>query len=1092
MSFKGRIGRLLWITSAALIVVAVFPVSSNAQPFNPSLMSGLHWRLLGPFRAGRTVAVAGVPSQPAVFYSGAVDGGVWKTDNAGITWTPIFDHEPIASIGAIAVAPSNPDIIYVGTGEPDPRSQISYGDGMYKSTDAGKTWTHIGLDKSQHIGKIVVDPTNPNRVFVAVLGNIYAASPERGVYRSNDGGKTWQKVLYKNPNIGAIDVTFAPTNSQVIYASLWATRRPPWSVYPPSNAPGSGVYKSTDGGTTWTHLTNGLPVVGVGKVGLAVAPTNSNRVYAIIDAKQGGLYRSDNAGASWKLMDGEARIWGRGWYFARVTVDPKDQDKLYVMNTSTYRSTDGGRSFEAIRGNPGGDDYHRLWINPNDPNRMVLSSDQGTIVSVNGARTWSSWNNQPTGQFYHIIADNRDPFWVYGPQQDSGPRGVVTDVPRGRINYAHWASTCTGGESDMIAIDPTSQAELYATTLLYDLYDSTLTRCNQITGVKKVVTPWAAYPGEAFRHTWTLPVIFSMVGRHALYFANQFMFKSTDKGEHWQKISPDLSRAHPGIPANLDTTTAADTTYLQKTGSSHWGVIYTIAPSPLEANTIWAGTDDGLIWVTRDGGSHWQNVTPPEVTAWSKVIMLDASHFDANTAYAAIDRHRLNDYTPHVLRTRDGGKTWQEVDKGLPSDAYVMAIKEDPDRKGLLFAGTSIGVYVSFDDGDQWQSLRLNMPVVEVRDFAFHDNSVAIATFGRSLWILDDLNPLHQLNSAIAQSSACLFKPETAILKLGTGRSRTTSLKVAANLAPIDIASGAPRMKGALLDYYLKSDAKGPVTLEILNASGKVIRRYSSATKFPEQNPKTMDVPAVFRTTHAPLLATTGMHRFSWDLRAITPGEQGSMGAAADFGGHKVLPGQYTVQLNVDGKSYTQPLTVKQDPGSQQSVAALEAQTRMVQQIIGLQDRVAAAQHDVTQLRKQLKTLRAKVPGQSRIAASIAAVDRKAREIEGHAPPPNPDTTGVGDAAPAADSLEGLSHILGGISHTTQESMGAPTPTAVTGFDKVQQTVNITLDRWNRLKTQEVLPLNMQLRQAGLPTIRPFNVLRARPSPCCENQCLAC
>ncbi len=1063
--------RVAWLLAAALMAFAMAPMAASAQGYDAGLLSGLQWRLLGPFRAGRTEAVAGVPGQPNVFYSGAVDGGVWKTDNAGITWEPIFDDAPIASIGAIAVAPSNPDIIYVGTGESDPRSQISYGDGMYKSTDAGKTWTHIGLPKSMHISHVIVDPKNPQRLFVAVLGNLYAANPERGVYRSIDGGATWQKVLYKNPDVGAIDVVFAPDDPQVVYAALWATRRPPWNVYPPSNGPGSGVYKSADGGNTWTHLTKGLPTAGLGKIGLAVAPTDSNRVYAILDADQGGLYRSDDAGATWKLADGEARIWGRGWYFDRLTVDPKNADELYVMNTSVYRSTDGGHSFEAIKGTAGGDDYRRLWINPDDPDRMVLSSDQGTIVSVNGARTWSSWDNQPTGQFYHVIADNRDPFWVYGAQQDSGPRGVVTDVPEGRLTYAHWASTCTGGESDMLAVDPDSVADLYATTLLYDLNANTLTRCNQLTGVKKVVTPWAAYPGEQFRHTWTLPTVFSQAPGHALYFANQFMWKSTDKGEHWQRISKDLSRAKPGVPANLDPTTAADTTYQQKTGDSHWGVIYSIAPSPLQADTVWAGTDDGLIWVTHDGGTHWQDVTPKGLSAWSKVIMLDASHTDAGTAYAAIDRHRLNDYTPHVLRTRDAGKTWQEVIKGLPGKAYVQAIKEDPDRPGLLFAGTSIGVYVSFDAGDQWQSLQLNLPVTEIRDFAFHGNSVAIATFGRSLWILDDLSPLHQLDPAIARSNVHLFKPEVAVLRPGADHDqRDTSLAVATNLTPIEVASGAPRMKGALLDYYLKTAASGPVTLDILDAGGKVIRHYSSTTKYPAVDPKSLNVPAVWISTPPPLPATAGMHRFSWDLRAIAADGHGSTATDA-FGGHRVLPGTYTVKLTVDGTSYTQPLTVEQHAGTRQDPAALQARTALVQQVIGLQTKVAVAQRSVSQLRKQLAALHGQAGATGAVVKAVAKVDGDARELEGHAPPPLPDTTGVGDAAPASDSLLGLAQMLGGLSRTTQESTGAPTVAELAALDKLRQGVESTLARWQQFESGDLAKLNTQLRKAGLPEV---------------------
>lgn len=1070
MSLPARMRGLRWLVPLFLGVGAVMSaLPAMAQPFTPSLMSGLSWRLLGPFRAGRSVAIAGVPTQPNVFYFGAVDGGVWKTINAGTTWTPIFDKQPIASIGAIAVAASDPNVIYVGTGEADPRSQISYGDGMYKSTDAGKTWAHIGLDKSSHIGEIIVDPANPDRVFVAVLGNLYAANPERGVYGSTDGGKTWKKVLYKNANVGAIDLAFAPNNSQVIYASLWATRRPPWAVYPPANGPGSGLYKSTDGGSTWTHLTNGLPADAVGKIGIAVAPTDPNRVYAIIDAKKGGLYRSDDAGATWTLADGEARIWGRGWYFDRVTVDTKNPDKLYIMNTSTYRSTDGGKSFDAIKGAPGGDDYHRLWVNPHDPDRMVLSSDQGTIVSVDGAQSWSSWNNQPTGQMYHITADNRDPFWVYGAMQDSGGHPVTTDVSRGRITYRFWTQACTGGESNGIAADPLSEAELYGISF------TGVSRCNAATGSSQSISPLDAYPGEVFRHTWTLPVVFSMADKHAVYYSNQFLFKSVDGGKNWQKISPDLSRARPGIPANLDPTTAADTTYEQRTGGSHWGVIYTIAPSPLVADTVWTGTDDGLIWHTTDGGKNWKDVTPKSVTPWSKVIMLDASHFDAGTAYAAIDRHRLNDYGPHVLRTSDGGNTWQEVDSGLPHNAYVMSIKQDPGRKDMVFAGTSTGVYVSFDRGAQWQSLKLNMPPVEIRDFVFHDNSVAIATFGRAFWILDDLNSLHQLTPAVAQSAAYLFQPETAILHTGQGGfSRGASLKPATNMDPIEVASGEPRMKGAILDYYLKSAANGPVALEILDESGKVIRRYSSTDNSPVQNPKTMDVPAVWRTEPTPLQATAGMHRFSWDLHAITPGAPPATGMAAFFGGGSaVLPGQYTVKLTVDGQSYSQPLTVKMDPGIHYRVEALQAQAQMVDQIKALQAKVGVALHDVAKLRTQLQTLGAKASGQKKIATAIATLDLKAKNIEGYAAPPEPDSSGEGSAKPTPDSLKGLSASLMGMSFATQQGgVEAPTPAVITGYGKLQKAVDATLVRSHQLETTDVAQLNARLSKANLPAIQ--------------------
>lgn len=1078
MSSKANASMLFRPALAVLLLATgVSPVAAaGAAPFGPNLFSGMRWRHIGPFQGGRAVAVAGVPGQPNVFYQGAVDGGVWKTTNAGWTWKPIFDHEPIASIGAIAVAPSNPDTVYVGTGEADPRSQISYGDGMYKSTDAGKTWTHIGLEKSMHIGTIIVDPHNANRVFVAVLGNMYAASSERGVYRSLDGGQTWQKVLYENANVGAMDLAFDPDNAQVIYATLWATRRPPWSVYPPSNGPGAGIYKSTDGGSTWKQLTQGLPTEGVGKIGVAVAPTDPNRVYAIIDAKKGGLYRSDDAGATWKLVDNEARIWGRGWYFDRVTVDPKDENTLYVMNTSTYRSTNGGASFIAWKGAPSGNDFHELWIDPDDPDRMALSSDMlGTVITVDGGRIWSTWNNQPTAQYYHVYADNQYPFWVGGAVQDTGGHSVASDVPNGRITYRDKEHTCTGGESNDVVADPLGVAELYGIS-----FGGGPSKCNMLTGTSQNISPLLAYPDQVFRHDWTTPVAFSMANKYAFYFANQYLWQTADGGETWQKISPDLSREHPGIPSNLDPAAAADTTHDQETAGPRWGVIYTIAPSPLQADTLWVGTDDGLIWVTHDDGQHWSNVTPKSVTPWSKVIMLDASHFDANTAYAAIDRHRLNDYTPHVLRTRDGGKTWHELDDGLPPDAYVQAVKQDPGRKGMLWAGTSIGVYVSFDEGDHWQSLRLNMPVVEIRDFAFHGNSVAIATFGRGLWVLDDLNPLHQMNAVIADSPAYLFKPESAHLQAGgRGFSLGDNLAAAPDMDPVQLWSGTPRMQGAIIDYQLKSRANGPVSLDILNADGKVIRHYSSTTKYPEPKPKTLGFPAVWKTSPAPLPASAGMHRFAWDLRAIPSGAPALTGMAAFFGGsgHEVLPGQYTVRLTVDGRAYSQPLSVdapvvaptpRVEP---YNAANKRAQVRLMDRIQALQSKVESAEREAGRVHKQLVSRSKRASGQ--LASSIEAADRKVQDIEGHSAPPAPDTSGEGGANPSYDSLKGLYTTLKTLSMAAQQGgMGAPKRALITGFDKTGKTAEATLAAWAKFKARDIEQLNAQLRKSSFPIIQ--------------------
>src|SRR5215468_2806597 len=875
----------------ALVIVGL-PLVEAQRQYDASLYSGLRWRMIGPFRGGRVNGVTGVPGQPDTFYFGSVGGGVWKSNNSGRTWAPIFDSQPIASIGAIAVSPSNPNIVYVGTGETDVRSQISYGNGMYKSTDAGKTWTHIGLDSSRQVGRILVDPKNPDVVFVAALGHVYGPNPDRGVYRSRDGGATWQKALFKNDSVGAADLAFDPQNSQIIYASLWNTRRPPWSIYPPSYGPGGGMFKSTDGGSTWQPLTNGLPTEKLGRIGIAVAPTNRNRVYAIVDAKAGGLYASNDAGATWSLVSGDNRLWGRGWYFSKVVVDPKNADIVYVSNTALYRSTDAGKSWTPIKGAPGGDDYHQLWIYPDDPNRMIVGSDQGTVVSLDGGATWSSWYNQPTAQLYHIAPDYRDPYWVTGAQQDSGSIGVVSRSNRGRIFQSDWVGLCAGGESGYTAPDPLHPEILFG---------GAVTRCNVVTGEMKNVSPERGM-SERPRHTWTLPLVFSEADPRALYFSNQFLFKTTNGGESWAQISPDLTREDPGLPSNLDEATAADAPEGKRRG-----VIYTIAPSPLRAPTVWVGTDDGYIQLTNDDGKTWRNVTPPELTPWSKVVMIEASYFDVNTAYAAVDRHRLEDNEPYIYRTRDDGKTWQKITIGLPAGVYLQTVKEDTQRRGLLFAGTELGVFVSFNDGDQWQSLQLNLPPCSMRDLAIHEDDLIVATHGRGFWVLDDITALRQINDDVAKADAFLFLPADAVI-LPPGSENGTPL-------PLDepLADNPPY--GAIIDYYLKSAASGPVTLEILDPADETIRRYSSEDRSPPVNPDTLNVVAVWRPAPASLSAAAGMHRWVWDLRPTPTGERGAGGGFGERGGGPAsLPGMYTVRLTVNGKSYTQPLKLKMDP----------------------------------------------------------------------------------------------------------------------------------------------------------------------------------
>jgi photosystem II stability/assembly factor-like uncharacterized protein len=911
-----------------LLACALLVASAAFADVDPSLFGDLHWRLIGPFRGGRVLAVSGVPGEPQHFYFGHVNGGVWETRDAGRTWTPIFDDQPIGSIGALALAPSDPNVIYVGTGEADMRSDIAQGDGIYKSLDAGKTWTHAGLRDSQQIGRIVIDPADPNIVYVAALGHPYGPNAERGLFRSRDGGKTWARILSRNDSdTGAIDLAFEPGNARVIYAALWQTRRTPWSVYPPSNGPGSGLFKSTDGGDTWTELKGrGLPAK-PGRIGIAVAPSNPRRVYAIVDAEDGGMYRSDDAGATWIRAGADARVWSRGWYFGGITVEPKDADVIYSCNVNLYRSNDAGKTWAPVKGAPGGDDYHSLWIDPTTPSRRILGVDQGAVVSVNDGRTWSSWYNQPTGQFYHVITDDRFPYHVYGAQQDSGAAGIPsrTNAYDG-ITMMEFREVTAGGESDNVAPDPKDPEIIFGGRV-----EKLDTRTHQT----QSVDPTIAYP-ENDRRTWTLPLVFSRRDPRVLYFSNQRLFRTEDGGNHWTVISPDLTREAPGVPSNLDPATAALST------GKRPGVIYAVAPSRVADRDIWIGTDDGLIWRTRDEGTHWTNITPPALTAWSKVGIIDTSHFDAETAYAAVDRHRLDDFRPYIYRTHDGGKTWQSIATGIPNGSFVNAVREDSVTKGLLYAGTEKGVYVSFDDGDHWQPLQKNLPVTSVRDIDVHGNDVVIGTHGRSFWVMDDVTPLRQLTAAAA-TGPLLFKPATAVRERPAGFTGTPM--------PKDEPMAANPPNGAYIDYVLRNSPAQPVTLEILDEHDALVRRYISADAAPVADPVKLRTAPEWFATPSTLKTSAGMHRFVWPLRY--PARAAGSGAYAN--GVWARPGDYKVVLNVDGQRFTQPLTIVPDPRVKLPASAYAEQFALARQVEELQVAVAAALEEASTLVPKLR-----------------------------------------------------------------------------------------------------------------------------------------
>jgi len=926
-----------------------------------SLLPDLRWRHIGPFRGGRTVGAAGVPQQPNVFYIGVNNGGVWKTTDFGQTWSPLFDDQPTQSIGAVAVAPSDPNIVYVGSGEGLQRPDLSVGDGIYKSIDAGRTWTHLGLRDARQIGAVLVDPKDPNRVFVAALGHPYGPNDERGVFRSTDGGRTWQKVLYKDANTGAIDLAFDPSNAQTIYAVLWAARQGPWEYNNAYVGPTSGLFKSTDGGTTWQPLARGLPTPaqGLSRIGIGIAPSNPQRIYAWVTASKdfAGIYRSDDAGASWTRVNDEARVSGRGDDFANIRVDPKNPDIVYAANTSTYKSTDGGHSFVAWKGAPGGDDYHTIWINPTDPDIVLIAADQGGTITVNGGATWSSWYNQPTAQMFHVAADNRFPYWLYGGQQESGSAGVASRGNDGEITFRDWHPVGVE-EYGYAAPDPLHPGIVFG---------GKVTRYDERTGDVQNVGPVVIRDGKD-RFDRTAPIVFSPVDPHVLFFASQRLFKTIDGGRSWTTISGDLTRAQPGVPPTLGIY-AADAAK-----SDHRGVIYAIGPSPKDVNVIWTGSDDGAVHVTRDGGAHWSDVTPPALTPWSKVTQIDAGHFDAETAYISVSRFRTDDLTPLVFRTHDGGKSWTPITTGMATNAPANVVREDPRVKGLLYAGTERDVYVSFDDGHAWQPLTLNLPHTSVRDLIVKGDDLAIATHGRGFWILDDIAPLRELAanaSAQAVGPAYLFKPATAY-RLRRSQGTDTPL-------PPEVPAGQNPPDGAIVDYYLDADASGPVTVDVFTATNMLVRRYASDDRPEPVNEKDLAVPMYWVRQPRVLPATKGMHRWVWDLHYPAPNafEHDYPISAIDHDTPRVpegvlaRPGAYIVKLTVGGRTFTQPLTVKMDPRASITPLGLLQQFTLGSKIVELMNRSYAAK--LTDLNGDLATALDVVQGADRAPTPQAA-----------------------------------------------------------------------------------------------------------------------
>jgi photosystem II stability/assembly factor-like uncharacterized protein len=1032
-----------------VIIAALLASVHLAAQIPSSLFDGLRWRMIGPFRGGRAVTASGVAGDPATFYFGAVGGGIWKTTNGGTSWTPIFDRESTASVGALEVAPSNPNVIYAGTGEADIRSDLGSGNGVYKSIDAGRAWTHIGLDETRQIGRIAVHPTNPDIVYVAALGHAYGPNQERGVFRSTDGGRTWQKVLYKGPNIGATDLAIDPENPQVIYATLWQAQRPPWSTYGPMEGPGGGLYKSMDGGDHWTQLTgNGLPQGPWHRAAVAVAHGNQGRrVYALIDAVAAtGLFRSDDAGRSWTQVSNDARIDSRAWYFSSITVDPKDPDTLYIPNVAIYRSTDGGRNFTVLKGAPGGDDYHFLWIDPTAPSRMIQASDQGVSISLDRGNTWSSWYNQPTAQLYHVITDNQFPYHVYASQQDSGTVALASRTDHGHIlEYDRWS--VGGAESGYIAQDAANPNIFY----VGNTYGS-LDRFDKRTTQGQNITPWPLAAGgdisqRKYRFPWTAPLVVSPMD-HALYYGSQYVMKTVDGGLTWHELSPDLTGAVRGNSAPAGEPT------IESAKQRGYGVVYTIAPSPLGAEQIWAGSDTGLIHLTRDGGKTWSNVTPKGLSDWSKITHIEASHFAAGEAYAAVDRHRLDDNKPYLFRTRDFGKTWTAITSGIGPTSFLNAVREDPARRGLLYAATETAVYVSFDDGDHWQSLQLNMPAVSVRDLVIHGDDLVIATHGRSFWILDDISPLRQANAQAAASDVWLFKPTTAI--------RLNSEAFLGTPFPPETPQAENPPDGAILDHYLKPAAAGEVTLEILDSKNEVVRRFSSSDK-PVQSRRRLAIADYWIEPPQSLGARAGMSRGVWDLRypSAFP-EAGGGGEGGPPGrGPLVLPGTYQVRLTAAGHQLTQPLKVVMDPRSTATPTDLAKQFDLAFKAWRDLKKTSDTRGQLTALRRRLAEIKSSA---NTAQVSLASeVDTEAARILGG--------SGGRGASATPSGLGAAQTQLNAALSVAESADRTPPAAAYTLYEQGSRGLTAQLAAWEALKNGKLAELNRALRAASLPEI---------------------
>ena len=1015
------------------------------------LYEGLEFRNIGPYRGGRVTAVAGVRGKPLVFYQGACGGGVWKTVDGGSNWQPVSDKFcTTGAVGAIGIAESDPNVVYVGMGEAPIRGNVSHGDGVYKSTDAGKTWKNVGLEKTYQIPRVRVHPRNPDLVYVAALGHVWGTNPERGIYRSKDGGKTWEKVLFVSDKTGASDLVMDPTNPAILYAGFWQVHRKPWALV--SGGPEGGIWKTTDGGDTWKKLTEGLPDGIVGKVGVTVSAARPDRIWALVESKdKGGVYRSDDGGEKWTRVNSENKLRQRAWYYSRIYADTKSPETVYALNTGFYRSTDGGRTFNPIRVPHG--DNHDLWIDPDDPERMIESNDGGANVSFNGGRTWSSIMNQPTGQFYRVTTDDRFPYRVYGAQQDNTTVAIASRSRSRGIGVTDWHPV-GGCESGWIAPRPKNPDVVFA-----GCYGGSISRYDHKTGQEREIMAWPQLAiGQApkdlkYRIQWNAPIVISSHDPNVLYHGAQVLLRSRDEGQSWEEISPDLTRDdkskqdYSGGPITRDNT-----------GVEVYDVIFALMESPHEAGTIWVGTDDGLVQLTRDGGRNWQNVTPKGIPEWIQINSVEVSPHDEATAYIAATMYKFDDFRPFLYRTNDYGKTWMKIDSGIPHGAFTRVVREDPSRRGLLYAGTETGLYVSFDDGGSWQPMQLNLPVVPITDLAVKEKDLVVATQGRAFWILDDLTPLHEYTPGLSSERAHLFPPRPAVRMEGGGFEEDAPSR----------ALGKNPPNGVVVSYWLKEEPaeKDALIVEILEGN-TVLRSYTNQ-KDPEKEKEQTDI-GLPDSGDKPLEPKAGMNRLTWDMRIFRPALVPKAVVWGAREGPRVAPGTYSVRLKFGGQTFAQPVTVMPHPDVAATAEDLKSQFRLLADI---RDRVEETHDAVAKIRDvktQVQTIgdRAEKLGKgTALKDKGKALSDRLGEIEKKLV--NPDLKSNQDVLNFPPALD---HQFVGLASVTSSADFKPTDASWTYYKEIAGKLTALLAELDGVLSKDLAEFNALVQKSEIPPV---------------------